>query len=189
LTYAGLAGRLGFVVRLARLPIRRKKEQRRPAGVRPEVSDPWEASPKEEATKAETKPHLFVQPDDLPPVYSPWEGEDITGYNVRFEEAPAAKPAASPALDPSEMVPVAEEEEPPNAEENHARAAARAIKPDRLEMERRSRKKEREPRSPWTEGIWLCAISRATMVPFGFLTLCFLLMGLAIRGLRLLWPQ
>ncbi|HLW63852.1 MAG TPA: hypothetical protein VKS79_00945 [Gemmataceae bacterium] len=191
LTYGRLTGRLACLVRLTRLPFRkRKNKQRRPTSARSEVTDPWKPPPQEEAAKADAKPHVFVQPEDLPGVHSPWEGEDITGYNVRFDDAPATKLApASQPLDPGEAIPVAEEEAPRHVEEDHARAAARAIKPDRLEMERLSRKKEREPKSPWTEGIWLFAFSRATMIPFGFLTLAFLLLGLAVRGLRLLWPQ
>jgi hypothetical protein len=190
LTYGRLAGRLACLVRLTRLPFRKKKKPRRPTATRSEVTDPWEAPPEEETARAQAKPHVFVQPEDLPPVHSPWEGEEITGYNVRFEDVHATKPVSkSPALDPGEIVPVAEEELPPDVEQDQARAAARAIKPDRLEMERLSRKKEREPKSPWTEGIWLFAFSRTTMVPFGFLTLSFLVLGLAIRGLRLLYPQ
>jgi hypothetical protein len=190
LTYGRLTGRLACLVRLTRLPFRKKKKQRRPTSVRPEVSDPWETAAEEGAAKAQARPQIFVQPEDLPPVHSPWEGEEITGYNVRFEDVHAIKPIpVSSPLDSGEMVPMAEEEPPPRVEEDQARAAARAIKPDRLEMERLSRRKEREPKSPWTEGIWLFAFSRATMIPFGFLTLSFLLLGLAIRGLRLLYPQ
>jgi hypothetical protein len=192
LTYARLTGRMACLVRLTRLPIRRKKKQQRPK-VRTEVSDPWEAPEEEEqpasAAPVDAKPYVFVQPEDLPAVYSPWEGEDITGYNVRFEDVPAPKAATPTVFDPSELVPLAEGEEPSRVEEDQAHAAARAIKPDRLEIERLSRKKERVPRSPWTEGIWLFAFSRATRIPFGFLTLGFFLIGLFIRGLRLLFPH
>jgi hypothetical protein len=86
-------------------------------------------------------------------------------------------------------VPLSNEDQPMSIEST-ARAAALSIKPDRLEMDRMAkRKKEQAPVAPWTQGVWLFAFSKASITPFGGLTICFFMLGLCVRGLILLFPR
>src|SRR5262249_29997468 len=91
LLYARLIGRLACLARLTRIRRRKKKKKakEKPTGG-VAVNDPWEV-PDEVRREEAARGTGFVQPSELPPVDSPYEGE-ITGYDVNFADLPKELP-------------------------------------------------------------------------------------------------
>src|SRR5262249_5540976 len=102
----------------------------------------------------EQAPHPgFVQPRDLPALHTPYDG-DITGYDVTFDKPAAEKPKPRRRRREleEEAVPMQRDEVADRAiekEKEISRQRAAAIVPDKIEMDRLERKRERIPkRSP-----------------------------------------
>lgn len=76
--YARLIGRLAFALRFTRSLFPAKKKQK--------------TKPPTPTARTEDDPEpTFSQPSDLPPINTPDEGE-LTGYDVKFEDDPPARP-------------------------------------------------------------------------------------------------
>lgn len=186
LLYARLMGRLACLARLT--SIRRKKKKRKAkqkSKTGAEVSDPWEV-PEEVQREEAARGTGFVQPSDLPPVDSPYEGE-IVGYDVNFADVPKEP-------EPQPVMQGAPKEEWAGTEVERAAAQAErqdvsAIEPDELEMERARRRKEKAPEHPWADSrIWLFPLQPKTVVHGVILAGGIGFFGALFQTLIALWP-
>lgn len=185
--YARLMGRLACLARLTHIRPRKKKKGKKarpPRGTA--IKDPWEV-PEEVEREQSARGVGFTQPRELPPLESPYDGE-LTGYDVSFQDLPREPEPVSIPL-PDEPLPVHEPEvDAGPARSQLARQDVTAIQPDRLEMERLSRRKEKLPKRPWTEGVWLFPLQPRTATVWGLVSVAFVLLGGMVRALIELWP-
>jgi hypothetical protein len=182
--YGRLLGRLACLARLTPIRSRRKKKKQKPKrGV--EVNDPWDV-PEEVRREDEARGGGFIQPRDLPPIDTPDEGE-VTGYDVRFADVPGEEPKNTTS--PEEAVSVTRSDDAAEEVARKARQDVSAIEPDKLEMERGRRKREKAPEQPWTDqAIWLFPLQPKISVQWGLVMLGFGFMGVLIQALQVLWP-
>ncbi len=183
LLYGRLMGRLACLARLTRIRRRKKKKKPKPTSAT-EVSDPWEV-PEEVRREEEARGTGFVQPKDLPPIDSPYDGE-IVGYDVTFADVPK-EPVKQAAVheEPATWA----EEGMERIAANEPRGDASSIEPDKLEMERLRRKKEKPPEHPWADvGLWTVAAQGKTAVYGVILALGIGILGGMVQLLWALWP-
>jgi hypothetical protein len=183
--YARLMGRLAYIVRLSRIR-RRKKRTRRASVESSVVTDSWDI-PEEANEEQEAVQRGFVQPEDLPALQTPYEGE-VVGYNVAFNDIPRpVRRMPQPELEAP--MPIEEaDDELRRARAEEARKRAAAIEPDRVEMERGKYKRRKLPRHPWIEGIWLFPLKPASAVHLGIVSAGLLFLGFLIRVLKMTFP-
>lgn len=182
--YARLMGRLACIVRLTR--IRRRKRAKRPSAKRAVVTGSWDI-PEHANQEQEAVSRGFVQPEDLPALQTPHEG-DVVGYNVQFEDAPKST-KTMPTRDREAPMPMADVDQgPPKIEQEEARRRLAAIKPDQVELDRARSKKAKLPRRPWIEGVWLFPLSSTSAVHWSVVSAGLLFLGLMIRVLQLTYP-
>jgi hypothetical protein len=185
LLYARLMGRLACLARLTRIRRRKKKKKAKEkpkGGVA--VSDPWDV-PDEVRREEEARGTGFVQPSELPPVDSPYEGE-ITGYDVNFADVPKEPARPSSAQEkPAAWGEVGTE----RIAAREPRGEMRKIEPDKLEMDRLRRKKEKAPDHPWADRrVWLFVVDSMALARVGFLALGIAILGVLVQVLIELWP-
>jgi hypothetical protein len=196
-----MLGRLACLARLT--DIRRKRRRRaRPPAKGVTTNDPWDVpdEPDEEPiTEAEAPPDRvatpgFVQPRDLPALHTPYDG-DITGYDVTFNDAPAksepnAKPKRKrpPREEPMPMQRDAEADRVIEREKETSRQRAAAIVPDKIEMDRLRRKRERPAARPPLAGIGFFLLYPQVAINWVVLAAAFGFLGLCVRGLIAFWP-
>jgi len=183
LLYARLMGRLACLARLTHIRPRKKKKKAKPANA-VAVTDPWEVP--EEVQREETaRGGGFVQPSELPPVDSPYEGE-IVGYDVNFADVPR-EPVRQSAVREESVEWADEGRERVAAQET--RGDASSIKPDELEMSRLRRKKEKPPEHPWANaGLWSIPLQAKTVVYGVILALGIAFLGALVQFLIAVWP-
>jgi len=185
LLYARLMGRLACLARLTRLRRRKKKKPKAKLAGGAAVNDPWEV-PDEVRREEEARGAGFVQPSDMAPLDSPHEGE-ISGYDVSFADVPKAPVPQSSARD-----------EPATwGEQGMERIAASeprgqmsAVEPDKLEMDRLRRKKEKAPDHPWADRrVWLFPIEAKSAAHWGLLALGIAILGALVQLLIALFAS
>lgn len=174
LIYARLFGRLAHLLRMteAKERPRRKPSAKRPRTRAAAVSDPWgSAEP--------------VQPRDLPPVMTPYEGP-LHGYDVRYDDAPPEpEPATAPRRPPDlDDVPYEMSEAPPEAlRPGGGVLPKRLLEPTEYEMElaRIGKKRPGEPEQPWLSGTWTFPLYQGCWGAWAWLTLGVTVLGSAFR--------
>lgn len=188
-TTARLLGNLGYRL-LGRVGRRRPKNKPLPTARQVTASRSL-PEPTEPDTPIFSPRRPMVQPSELPPIESPYDGP-ITGYDVRFEDdlpAPAETPAERSSLPRTRS---AEDDALPLAHEKVDPSRSRvicpaAVPPDRLEMERR----KRVAAAPlgWTDGrLWLFVTETKTATQIVVLGAGCALVGGMVEWLRVLWP-
>jgi len=183
LLYARLMGRLACLARLTRIRTKKevaKKKAKRTRGVK--VDNPWDV-PDEVQREEAARGVGFTQPSEMDGLETPYEGE-VTGYDVSF--AQVVKPEPPPALPLRRSRPI-----PASEPERVGPAASRAtttVEPDKLEMARLSRKKEKPPENPWGIGVWLFPFQGKTAVTWVTLALGVGLIAACVRVLQETWP-
>ena len=185
LIYARLLGRLAFSLMFTRSILSRKKRKKKAEAVEMlEVARPPEEEPE------------FRQPSELPPIQTPDEG-DLTGYDIKFEDAPRKRVRAvtvekkheperlppRPRMgddDDSEAYGVHEPEVEPEE-----RAPAEIVKPSELEMKLLDRSEApKPPKQVWSPQS-LAFLGRVdTLAVIGLLTMLCGLFGGVVRLAR-----
>ncbi len=180
--YARLLGRLACIVRLTK--IRRRKRKKRIAKSGAVVVDAWEIPDQDEQDNGGPG---FVQPEDLPPLQTPYEG-DVVGYNVRFEDVSRAPQPTPSSVESSCAMPEPELARAPVIDEE-ARQRIAAIKPDQLELDRARSRRQKLPKRPWTEGVWLFPFMPRCAIHWVVTSVGLLFFGLLIRVLIDMFPS
>lgn len=182
--YARLMGRLACIVRLT--GIRRRKRPKKASAQGAVVTGSWDI-PEQTNEEQEAVRQGFVQPEDLPALRTPHEG-DVVGYNVQFGDIP--KPARSMPMSELEtpLGVEATDKAPIQIEREEARRRVVEIKPDQVEMERAKTRRPKMPKHPWTRGIWLFPLSSTSAVHWSIASAGLLFLGLLIRVLRMTYP-
>jgi hypothetical protein len=185
LIYARLLGRLAFSLMFTRSLLSRKKRKKK-------AEKPWVA-----ATSPEEEPE-FRQPSELPPIQSPDEG-DLTGYDIKFEDAPkkraraiAVDTAAKPEPEPPPPRPKKDDDDDTEAYGVHEpevepedRAPPEIVKPSALEMKLLDRTEApNPPKQVWTPQLLTFLGRIDTIGVIGLLTLLCWLFGGVVRVAR-----
>jgi hypothetical protein len=175
LIYARLFGRLAHLLRMteAKERPRRKPVPKRPRTRAAAVTDPWGAS----------EP---VQPRDLPPVMTPYEGP-LHGYDVRYDDIPSppAEPAEPPRRPPDlDDVPYEMSEATPESlRPGGGVLPKRLLEPSEYEMElaQIGKKRPGEPDQPWLNGTWTFPLYTTCWGAWAWLTLGVTVVGAILR--------
>lgn len=194
---ARLLGRVANRARLTYIRPRKKGGKSKPPAAireRTNVSDPWEV-PEDAPELPEPPPPRFVQPSELPAIQTPYEG-DVVGYDVRFDDRPRAErqPRRRSAFEEGESLPMQHEESPTDErrradEQNDRKRLTQAIVPDRIEVDRLTRKRARPARTEITRGVAGFLFQKGVSVHWLTIALGICLLGLLIRGLQAFWPM
>lgn len=195
LVYARLIGRLAFALMYTKsLFARKKKPKDAPPPDPPRTSRPID----DEETP---EPAGFVQPEDLPPLMTPDEGE-LTGYAVRFDDRPAkpkkrmvAEVADNEQPRPKPKRPVADEDEdrPYAVHEPEVQPEERipeqVVKPNELEMKLLDRSADpKPPKTVWSPQLLAFLVQPDTIPVVVMLSgMCFIA-GAMVRIARIFNP-
>lgn len=192
-TTARLLGHLGC--RVLRRGHRRNPKDRPLPTARRATASRAELEPAETETPAMPAQRPRVQPSELPPIESPYDGP-ITGYDVRFDDNAPSPPAEPPP--PSE---------PPRKTRASRQNTSRSVRsetadsqtavsrplpvtPDRLEAERLKRVTTPPTSLSWTDArLWMFLAEAKTSPKVVLLAVGSALVGGMIAGLRELWPM
>jgi len=183
LVYSRLLGRLAFSLMFTKSILARKKKRKL---AKEEVPD---ASPSQPVEESEFRP-----PSELPPIQTPDEG-DLTGYDIRVEDAPRKRVKAQSANDrepaaasPSRLKQADDDEaygvRPPEVEPEE-RAPVDVVKPSALEMKLLCRADApKPPKQVWSPQVLAFVLQPDTLVVIGLLTTLCLMFGAAVRVAR-----
>jgi hypothetical protein len=186
--YARMMGRLAFIARLTyiRPPKPKKARIKRLKKKHVVVTDPWDV-PEDVRAEMEATGAGFIQPEDLPPLQTPYEG-DVVGYNVAFADVPKPVEPSRKKMDLEEALPTAADARADELDTDERRRRLAQIEPDKLEMARANNPKEKIPEHPWRNGIWLFPFSHGTNIHWVVVSGGLLILGVLIRALRATWP-